>query len=134
MKPVWHSGRRHFLKKMGRGLASFFGGAVLAPPRPIVSIDPVARIMSLSPDRGSARRVGQAVLATYGQRVNTTSVLRSVLGRNWRYVLTNADDDGLRWWLEATRREDFAAGRVVMFDGWILARSEIDFCILSTLV
>ena len=133
MIPICHLDRRHFLQQFGLGIVSLCSGMFLASAQPVMGVGPVERIVSLSPSRKSARRMGCALLETYDQRISTHSLLRSILGDDWRTVLATVDDGPLRHRLEARRREDFAAERVVMFDGWVLAQSEVDFCILSAL-
>lgn len=134
MTPVLNRDRRHFLGQMGLGFLSLAANAVMAAPRPTTSVDAIKRLVSLSPDRNSARRVGRAILAGNDRVVDTESLLRSVLGEDWRSLLTMVDDDRLQYRLDTIRRRDFATARVVVFDGWVLARSEADFCILSAIV
>ena len=115
---------------MGDPFDSTRPGTLMLPSR-AGSVDPVARILALSADCERAGRVGRALLA-HGRRKDTRYLLCSILGVSWRSVLGTSDDDALRRHLDARRCEDFATGRVTQLDGWLLAQSEADFCILAT--
>jgi hypothetical protein len=135
MKPARNRSRRRFIKELGLGLASVWGwgGAALATPRVSLGADPVARIVALSADRERARCVGRALLTTRHRNVSKPMLLNSILGGDWRKLVSEMDDAALLRRLTARRREDFAAQRVATFDGWILTQSDIDYCILAAL-
>jgi hypothetical protein len=86
----------------------------------------------LLPHRDAARRIGWRYLAVAPEE-RSTPLLR-------RLLFDGADVDvgpevlaHLRRLIDMKRRHDFSTGNTVIFDGWLLARTEARLCALATL-
>lgn len=114
--------RRMLVRLLGlTGLALAVGPVpALALARP----SPAARLTRLLGDPESAREIGRAYLQTApgdGNRERLTTQLAARLDRPTRDTLA------------ASCREDFARGRTVMVNGWVLAETEARLCALAAL-
>lgn len=84
------------------------------------------RLVRLFPNslRG-AQAVGAACLRNEGRVPSTGELLERLCpDSGQRRVLAVAGDDELRGWISQRVRRDFAEGRTVTVQGWILAQSE----------
>lgn len=132
---------------VGAAAAAVGGSTTLrgATPEPLSA----ARLVSLFRDRPSAVAIGRARLAGSpgsGDRdrlersvvASVTSVAAAVdaavdaagLGAG---TLTGASDRALRAHLDAAIRRDFASADIVRVRGWLLARTEVELCVLAAL-
>jgi hypothetical protein len=77
----------------------------------------------------SARAIGRAYIAAAPEEVDPGR-LATLLG-----MRPGSDEpvDALRWRIGARVRADFAAGRTVELEGWLLAESEARLCALLAL-
>lgn len=135
--------RRRFLADLLLGLLAVCAGALSLGSRAALA-DPLARVLALSGDRERARRVGRVLLqkghvnpppgSARERRPSPLELLDSMLGGGWQRAIGDCDDGELRRRLEARCRRDFAERRVVQLEGWLIARTEADFCILAALV
>ena len=81
----------------------------------------------LVPDPGA----GAGIAAAYLRRVPDAPTRLGAL----RDRLAGLDHPGdARAWLAAARRDDFAAGEVLVLDGWVLARAEAELLALAATV
>jgi hypothetical protein len=87
------------------------------------------RIARLFSDRESARRIGVAYLAAYPGEASRSHLIER-LGAVDRAGGGSPSGDELRRRIDEARRADFAAGRIVRVDGWVLAETEARCCAL----
>jgi hypothetical protein len=90
-----------------------------------------AWLRSMIADLQSARRVGQAYLATTPEEADRDRLLAQLYPR-----LEPGADRSAAAWREsymARCRQDFAEGRTVRIDGWVLSQTEARLCALATL-
>ena len=76
----------------------------------------------------SAAHIGRAYLAKHEDE-RDVDVLRAHLGD----LVSQSGGDGLAERAGARIREDFATGRTVQVDGWLLSRTEARLCALAAL-
>ena len=113
--------RRWVLKGLS---AAFFAGLLLlnlrqaAPPAAIETLR--LKLSSLFSDLPGAMHLGALYLK---DRPNAIGQLFS----QFRGV-TFEDTKTMRKFLVARRADDFAAGRIVVLDGWVLAQCEVQVC------
>jgi len=90
-----------------------------------------AWLKSMIADLQSARRVGQAYLATTPADADRDRLLAEVYPR----LEPGADRSAAAWRESYTAqcRLDFAEGRTVRIDGWVLSRTEARLCALAAL-
>jgi len=130
------SSRREFLF----GAVALIGaGALLDRARPwaaLMSVDrrgrAALRLSGVMSERGSAQAVGAAFLrdvAPYGTLGRLVDSLAAEVP-----VTTTQTDDDLRRALAARVAEDFADGRWVELDGWLVALTEARLCGIVALV
>jgi hypothetical protein len=84
---------------------------------------------ALGIDLGALRAIAAFYRREYGDQA---AVLR--LYRAYRRCAEPARGAELVRWLERGRAEDFAAGRVVVLSGWVLARSEARVCAMLAMI
>lgn len=133
---------------VGVAAAAVGGGTTLrgATPEPLSA----ARLVSLFRDRPSAAAIGRARLAgspgsgdrdrlersvvasvtSVAALVSVTAVDAAALDAG---TLTGASDRALRVLLDAAIRRDFASADIVRVRGWLLARTEVELCVLAAL-
>jgi hypothetical protein len=107
--------RRGLLVAGAASLAGLAAGA-LAPPPGVLA--------SLVRDPRAAAPVATAYLRRVPDAAERLGALRD------RLAGLGADPDAARAWLAAARRDDFAAGEVLVLDGWVLARAEAELLAL----
>jgi hypothetical protein len=91
------------------------------------------RIVRLFRHRESARRLGRAYLADRPEEVDPARLLRELAHLQREGGGATGRPDDLRQAVAAACTADFAQGRVVRVDGWILARTEARACALVAL-
>jgi hypothetical protein len=110
--------RRGLLAGAAAGLAV---GALATPGGAATARDTLALLV---PDPGAAA----GIAAAYLRRVPDAPARLGAL----RDRLAGLDHPGdARAWLAAARRDDFAAGEVLVLDGWVLARAEAELLALA---
>lgn len=129
---------------VGAAAATVGGGTTLrgATPEPLSA----ARLVSLFRDRPSAAAIGRARLAGSpgsGDRdrlersvvasVTSVAALVSVTAVDAAVLDAGASDRALRVLLDAAIRRDFASADIVRVRGWLLARTEVELCVLAAL-
>lgn len=80
---------------------------------------------SLFSDRRGAREIGRRYLAQFPEESDPRRLEANLLRREDRLSAAR-----MRARLAERRRNDFAAGRTVLINGWILAQSEVRACAL----
>lgn len=80
---------------------------------------------------GDAAAVAPLVRAYLDRVPDAPDRLRALAGRLAASGVRDAK--GIEAWLGAARRDDFAAGDVLVLEGWVLARSEAELLALATL-
>jgi len=109
--------RRRFLAAAGAGIAAAVLPAAWTSPAAAGAL-----LRDAFADPQAAARIGRAYLADRP----ADEALGGFLDRLARRVRDAAplDPPAVRAWLGAEVRADFAAGRLVLVDGWLLAPSE----------
>jgi hypothetical protein len=132
-------GRRRFIALTSAGgVAALLGSVALRRlSSALVGSDPPSRRLgTLFAHQESARAIGSRYLQAFPDEASG----RSLVGRIARglpggeeAIRTSGDDD-LRVLLARRSMQDFAEGRTVELDGWILARTEARLCALSSIL
>ena len=131
-------GRRRFLGwSASTALASFAlscswpsATAVLAMDRSAgAALTPV--LATLFKDPQAAAAVGRRYLALYPEEADAGRLAESLFDEA---TASRATAEALRAALSRQRQRDFRDGKVVVVDGWLLARSEARACALSVLL
>jgi hypothetical protein len=121
-------------------LAGFAGaGGLLAAGRPGFSLaaDPAERVlteaaMSLFTDPAHVRQVGAACLDRQELCGSRATLIEEIFGAERQRLASCATTAEIHDWLRTRIREDFAAGRSVTVQGWVLARTEARLYALAT--
>lgn len=127
--------RRDLLKRLT------VGGLAATLPLPLVlgpgreAFEPLAlRLARLFSQAHSAAFIGERYLATHRETPDASVLAARVAGDLRHYLrLSGAGSDGLRALLAAQQKEDFAAGRTVNVEGWILSLTEARLCAIAAL-
>ena len=103
-------------------------GLVAAP-------DPaIERLVGLFKHRDSARAIGSAYLATRPEEANPYNLLELITRADQEpLVVHRTSAMELRDWLRRRQADDFATGRIVKLDGWLLSATEVRLCALVAL-
>lgn len=109
--------------------AAAAGAAMLATnPAPAAAGSRRGALAALVGDPAAAAPLVRAYL---GLVPDAPDRLRALAGR---LAASGVGDAGkLEAWLAAARRDDFAAGDVLVLEGWVLARSEAELLALAAL-
>lgn len=94
----------------------------------------VARLVGLFKHRGSARAIGRVYLAARPEEADARRLV-DLIGRadDDPPLLDAANDTELRAWIRQRQARDFATGRIVKLDGWLLSATEVRICALAAL-
>jgi hypothetical protein len=104
------------------------GATALAAPHLLDVLD-LSGTGSAREQRGAARRIGRAYLASHPEENDASALERRLFGHSGgAWDARRAADT---W--ETSCREDFRAGRLVAIEGWWLAPSEARLCALISL-
>lgn len=88
-------------------------------------------LLALPADPAAMRRVGLAYLAVSGER--SAEMIDAALRQRLGAAGEHRDPNGLEHAVTRAIREDFAASRTVLVDGWLLAETECRLCALTAL-
>jgi len=118
--------RRNFILSLAASLLYTFGrfaaATVDSPTRHISEAERLRHVVkALFADPNAARQVGAEYLARFPD-VACGALERISL------AVAGRTPASLRSWLNRQRQTDFAGGRSVIVDGWVLARCEADIC------
>lgn len=95
---------------------------------------PSARLTRCLSDPQSAAVLGARYLARMPEEADRELLARLIAGARRRALrLARADTRRLRALLARQQRADFACGRTVCLDGWVLSRTEARLCALAAL-
>ncbi|MEZ5823305.1 MAG: hypothetical protein R3C97_00720 [Geminicoccaceae bacterium] len=125
--------RRHIIRALAIGLSGMPG--LLSPTSATATVVEVARLRELLRSPRHARAIGMAALrrpSAVLAEADPASLVRSL----FRHHPALADDAPLaerRAIFEAGVAADFATGRTVLVDGWLLSRSETELFMLEAL-
>lgn len=127
--------RRDLLKRLALGgVIAALPGAFLAGSGREVLQPFATRLNRLFSQERSARAIGERYLARVPDEADATILTARVAGDMQGYLrLASADTPTLRALLAAQQRDDFAHGRTVTIDGWVLSCTEARLCALVTL-
>jgi hypothetical protein len=92
----------------------------------------VHRFLAALRERGSAAAVGRAFLAAYPGERDAERLARDITARVGGSVAGGTTH--LRHGISREIRRDFAIGRIVRVDGWILSETEAKLCGLAALL
>jgi hypothetical protein len=94
-----------------------------------------ARLVSLFKRRDSARAIGSIYLAARPEEADTHKLVKLVIrgADDVPLVVHHTSDTALRAWFRERQARDFATGRIVNLDGWLLSATEVRICALAAL-
>jgi hypothetical protein len=133
-------GRRQFLTGTGCGLLT----AIMSPSEPIAaeleaeseSTLVLARKIIAWSSEISAGVVGREFLRTSGASVTLRHSVKELLPTKADQNQFIRNDDRASWisLIKMRVSQDFKNGNIVKLHGWVLAKTEIDICVVSALV
>jgi len=127
--------RRAFIATITAAATALFAGrpSGAAPPRPLHA--DAARLLEAFRQRESAAAVGRAYLATRPEERDAPRLAGAVSRdlRDGGCDPATGDRADLRRAVSGRVRQDFADGRTVTVDGWVLSRTEARLCALAAL-
>jgi hypothetical protein len=95
------------------------------------------RLVALFHHRRSARFIGREYLAQRPEEAGEELLVGLVtrgLGGGAEEDLRSASQERLRRLLQARTRQDFAEGRIVRLEGWMISITEARLCALATVI
>lgn len=94
------------------------------------------RLTSVLKRKRSARTVGKEYLRRAPEEADRLLLVNAICGSDCELqrALLDGDDGRLRIAVRNRLRRDFADGRTVLLDGWLLSRTEARLCALATIV
>ena len=112
--------------------ANFAAGCRRAPRAASLG---ASRLTSVFQRKRSARAVGEAYLRRAPEEADPVLLVNAICDRDrgLRQVLHHGDNGRLRAAINNRLRRDFAHGRTVMLDGWLLSRTEARLCALTAI-
>jgi hypothetical protein len=119
-----------------------YGGLMMSLPtfalaRPAGNLSPplASLLCQFFSNRESARVVGQRYLDLTPNEASTERLMALIFQSKENYArLAHADAEQLRAILSDQQRADFAHGRTIMIDGWILSETEVRLCALAAIL
>jgi hypothetical protein len=84
-------------------------------------------------DRSAAAAIGDAYLAQHPDDRDAPRLLRRLFGDDLAQATAGIGREDLHVRLRRQLRQDFAEGRTVLVDGWLLAETEARLCALAAL-
>jgi hypothetical protein len=93
-------------------------------PRRAAAAGPTARLAGIFREPASARAIGRAYLRQAPEEADAARPLDLIHPGDCAALSTTE----LRRAVAARQRADFAAGRTVLLDGWVLSRTEARLC------
>jgi hypothetical protein len=128
--------RRDILRQLAcGGLTIALPASALARPAGNLSPPLATRLGQFFSHRESAQVIGRRYLALRPEEANLNR-LTALIFRTPEHCarLENADTGQLRAILLNQQRADFARGRTIMIDGWILSETEVRLCALAAIL
>jgi hypothetical protein len=96
-------------------------------PRRAAAAGPAARLVGIFREPASARAIGRAYLRQAPEEADAARLLALIHPGDCAALSASE----LRRAVAARQRADFAAGRTVLLDGWVLSRTEARLCALA---
>ncbi|MEB3358007.1 MAG: hypothetical protein VKK04_14865 [Synechococcales bacterium] len=92
-------------------------------------------LLSVFSNVESAKIIGKTYLSSLPDSLNRDALLSELcLGCDGGVsALSDMNTQALKEWLDRRQRNDFAEGRTVRVNGWILSKTEVDICALAAL-
>jgi hypothetical protein len=129
--------RRHFLRALTAPFILPFLPAVLAQAgensASVRRIEAASRRLAGLLQTPSAREIGSRALTCSACEPDPLRLASSLVETFPRSV-DRAGPEELRRLVDQRIREDFAGGRTVLIDGWVLSRTEVQLCALRRLL
>jgi hypothetical protein len=108
--------------------------AVLRAYGLVAAPDPAARLVRLFRHRASARAIGAVYLATRPEEADARKLVElAIAADGTARTIGRMSETELRAWLRERQTRDFATGRIVNLDGWLLSATEVRLCALAAL-
>lgn len=128
--------RRNMLRQLTcGGLMMALPASALARPAGDVSPPLASRLGRLFSNGESARVIGQRYLDLAPGEANLERLMALICHSEENYArLAHTDTEQLRAMLLGQQRADFARGRTIMIDGWILSETEVRLCAVAAIV
>jgi hypothetical protein len=128
--------RRDMLRHLTYGgLTISLPASALARPAGDVSPPLASRLARLFPNGKSARAIGRRYLDLAPSEARPERLTALICRSEENYArLARADTGQLRSILLGQQRADFARGRTIMIDGWILSETEVRLCAVAAIL
>ena len=125
--------RRHALA--GGAITAASGLSIVGAVIPITTPSAEAVLLALLQHRQAAGEVGNAVLASWPHVRDRAQLLSDMLGdlRLDKDTLSHSDMTDIATRLSQLIRDDFATGRTLKLDGWLVSLTESRLCALAAL-
>ena len=95
----------------------------------------ISRLGQFFFSRESARVIGQRYLELTPREANPERLMALICHSEENYMrLVDTDTEQLRAMLLDQQRTDFAFGRTIMIDGWVLSETEVRLCALAAML
>ena len=92
-----------------------------------------AELLSLFSSLESAKFIGKAYLKTASQSFDRHQFLAELCTHCQNTGDSAQNTEQVRSWLRSRQQQDFAEGRIVELDGWMLSETEVKRCALAAL-
>jgi hypothetical protein len=92
-----------------------------------------AELLSLFSSLDSAKFIGKAYLKTAKQTFDRHQFLAELCTNCQQNGGSAQNTEQVRSWLRSRQQQDFAEGRIVELDGWMLSETEVKLCALAAL-
>ena len=128
--------RRDVLRQLTcGGLIMSLPASALAQPAENLSAPLISRLGRFFSNSESARVIGQRYLELTPSEADPERLMALICHTEEdRARLTHADTEQLRKILLDQQRMDFARGRTIMLDGWVLSETEVRLCAVAAIV
>lgn len=115
------------------GIIAATGGAALVSSLPSLGRRLLLSesLLAVLSDPAGARDIGRAYLQQVPSEANGRQLVSLIAERYPRGMAAQVHVDEVREYLSNLAREDFAHGRTVELNGWVLSRTEARLCALA---
>lgn len=128
--------RRDMLRHLTYGgLMMSLPTSALARPAGDIPAPLISRLGRFFSNRESARLIGQRYLELTPSEANPERLMALICHSDENYTrLELADNEQLRAMLQDQQRADFALGRTITIDGWVLSETEVRLCAVAAII
>jgi hypothetical protein len=133
MKSIKGRSRRAFLQWALTSCALLSKGAAPAPAPRDDARKAARAALGVFETRDCAAAIGAAYLRSRPAEGDLVTLLERIRPEGWRALLHDRAASEWRGEFARLNREDFAHGRVVAVEGWVLAQTEARLCALAAL-